>query len=171
MPPRVNPAPKRKRPVVQKKREQQRPAVNAATFPKQLNPLPFGSADLTQNVCCEQGPPMVVDYMTLKVHDRLPDDWGTARGAKRAAGPLTTAERYALLMGYVTVTVTDIGRDEVAALAEAYDVDDYLQEGFDEDGCFPLPQGTHRVHASHVDGSTHPPPVLWAVQARFRSRG
>ena len=87
---------------------------------------------------------MVVDYATLKPQDRLPEDWGTARGAKNAASSASTAERFARLMGYVTVTVTDIDRHEVATLAAPHEVDDYPLNGFDEDGCFPLPQGTVR---------------------------
>ena len=107
-------------------------------FPKQLNPIPYGSKISVSNTCFRSHPPpSFVDYATLQPLEMPPNFHLKAYGDQWAKGK----ERGALYMGFVTVNVIHISREEVEALVASHHVENYDEEGFDVDGQFPLPHG------------------------------
>ena len=107
-------------------------------IPKQSNPIPFGCKTSLSNTCFRsQPPPSFVDYMTLETLKMPSNFHSKAYGDQSAKG----RERGALYMGYVTLHIEHISREEVEALVARHHVENYDEEGFDVDGQFPLPHG------------------------------
>ena len=87
--------------------------------------------------CREECLPKVVDLISFE-ESTLPSDWNGTGGAKRAA---TRSERYARLIGNVSIELTNLEKHHLNYLTERYE----NLGTFDSDGEFSSPEGHIRL--------------------------